>query len=92
MEIPTRRPGRCLSRALVAAAVAAQSAGEEMPAAYPVDAVQVRDTDRGRGQVTEDSVPVQVEGTEAQAPATADPGKENRVGASAKPSLDATME
>ena len=92
MEIPTRRPGRCLFRALVPAAVVAQTAGEEMPAAYPVDAVLVRAKDRGRGQVTVDSVPAQAEGMEAQAPVMADPGRENRAVESAKLSWDATME
>jgi hypothetical protein len=92
MEIPTRRLGRCLFRALVAAEGAARAGREETAAGHLAVAVLVRDTDRGRGQVTEDSVPVQGEGTEAQAPATADPGRENRVGASAKLNLDATME
>jgi hypothetical protein len=91
MEIPTLRPGRCLSRALVAAVVA-QTAEEEIPAAYPVDAALVRDKDRGRGQVTVDSAPEQGEGMVAQVPETVDPGRENRVGASAKPNLEDTME
>ena len=92
MEIPTLRPGRCLSKALVPAAVVAQAAGEEMAAVYLAVAVLVRDKDRGQGPVTADSAPEQGEGMVGQVPATADLGRENRAGASAKRSLDATME
>jgi hypothetical protein len=92
MEIPTHRPGRCLSKALVPAAVVAQAAGEEMAAVYLAVAVLVRDKDRGQGPVTADSAPEQGEGMVAQVPETVDPGRENRVGASAKPNLEDTME
>ncbi len=86
------RPVRCLSRALVPAEGVARAAGEETAVVSPAVAVLVRDKDRGRGPVTEDSVLAQGEGMEAQVPATADPGRESRAVESAKLSLDATME
>ncbi len=81
MEIPTRRLGRFLSRALVPAEGVARAAGEETAVVRLAVAVLVRDKDRERGPVTADSVLAQGEGMEAQVPATADQGRENRAGA-----------